>query len=89
MGKCRAQILEEFAEMGDRFAFTVNRNHYEGYIAQINARSLEFTPAGPMADGNQISIDLKLIDLDTLAFCDSKEKVYKKQFGGRTCNVGP
>ncbi len=76
--KNNSELIQEFADMGSRYAFSLkDGTYYEGYILDINESNFEFGIGGPMAPSDSIHIEYEHLDYGSLSFFDKKDKCYK------------
>ncbi len=76
--KTRAQLIEEFADMGSRLAFSLqDGGHREGYIIDIDLEEFSFGAGGPLAPEQLETLAAGLLDFSTLSFFDADEHCWK------------
>jgi hypothetical protein len=76
--KTLEQLLEELADRGDRFAFSLeDGSYYEGYILQTAKDALEFGIGGPLAPEEPITIHYSDLDFGSIRFYDRHDRKYK------------
>jgi hypothetical protein len=71
-------MLQEFWDIAEsRCSFDLkNKQHYEGYILEIENDHLRFGEGGPLATEEDLLIPIQDIDLSTLAYWDKTKKCY-------------
>ena len=71
------QLLEEFWDMGDRYALDLkDGSHLEGYILEITDEYVLFGLGGPWAPDEPIRVSLEEVNLGTLSYWDEKHHCY-------------